>query len=499
VLHRDLKPHNVMLLRKGGAKLMDFGIARVLEEGRATRAGEVVGTPAYLPPEFLDSALTSDVRSDVYLAGNLLLELLTFRPRGILAKHRADCPPAWAALVHEAMRPDPDERPATIADFWKRLQTGQSHPPAAPVAKPSTGPTADPVTDYDRWKKQIEERKAQAARAAKVFDYARAVAILEAVPSNHRDNALLADWTGKRDRLAELWDRVESGWREMSEDELIEDLEEIVELHPDHPRAKPWLPQFGSTAERQRKKSGRNKVGTTIANRIGMQFAWVPRGESWLGGGDGKGGTKKFTLQQGLWCGVYPVTQAEWQAVLGDTPSHFKGNLRYPVERVSWNRVQEFVGKLNHQCSGDGLVYRLPTEEEWEYICRGGPLSQDQSKYHFYFARSKTELTPHPSNNLSSRQANFNGNYPAGYDDKGPYLQRPSDVGLYLPNPLGIYDLHGNVWEWTTSQAGCDRMIRGGGWNDPGAHGTASLRSWREPGNAYDDLGFRVLAVPLRK
>ena len=184
---------------------------------------------------------------------------------------------------------------------------------------------------------------------------------------------------------------------------------------------------------------------------VEMKFAWVPPGESWLGGGGGKPGTKQFTLKEGLWCGVYPVTQAEWQAVMGDNPSQFKDNPRYPVETVSWNRVQDFIKELNQRKREEGLLYRLPTEEEWEYICRGGPLSQDQSKYHFYFARSKSDLTPAPSNDLSSTQANFNGNYPAGSAAKGPYLQRPCDVGLYLPNPLGIYDLHGNVWEWTSS------------------------------------------------
>ena len=64
-----------------------------------------------------------------------------------------------------------------------------------------------------------------------------------------------------------------------------------------------------------------------------MKFAWVPPGKSWLGGGGGKPGTQEFTLPQGLWCGVYPVTQAEWQAVMGNNPSHFKGNPRTPWSR----------------------------------------------------------------------------------------------------------------------------------------------------------------------
>jgi formylglycine-generating enzyme required for sulfatase activity len=230
----------------------------------------------------------------------------------------------------------------------------------------------------------------------------------------------------------------------------------------------------------------RGKVGYTITNSLDMKFAWVPPGQSWLGGGGGKPGSTPFTLPAGLWCGVYPVTQAEWQAVMGDTPSFFKNHRRYPVESVSWDRVQEFLAQLNKKATGDGLLYRLPTEQEWEYICRGGPLSQQQqSAYHFYFSRAKTDLTPAPTNDLSDEQANHGGN-----------LDHPSDVGSYLPNPLGIYDLHGNVWEWTSSSEGSDRVVRGGGWRTRAALCAAADRVWREPGDAGRVRGFRVLAVP---
>jgi formylglycine-generating enzyme required for sulfatase activity len=240
-------------------------------------------------------------------------------------------------------------------------------------------------------------------------------------------------------------------------------------------------------------------IPATKSNSLGMQFAWVPPGESWLGGGGGAPGKKNFTLQPpGLWCGVYPVTQEEWQAVMGDNPSHFKGNPRYPVECVSYDVVEKFIDKLNRKCSEDGLSYRLPTDEEWEYICRGGPISQDQSKYGFYFARSKTDLTPDPSNGLSSTQANFDGNYPAGSAANGPYLERPCDVGLYLPNPLGIYDLHGNVSERISSPQGSKGRGRGGSWRGRSYH-CAAWGSSDCGAPESEDLGFRLLAVPSGK
>jgi formylglycine-generating enzyme required for sulfatase activity len=101
-----------------------------------------------------------------------------------------------------------------------------------------------------------------------------------------------------------------------------------------------------------------------------------------------------------------------------------------------------------------------------------------------HFARSRTDLTPAPTNDLSSSQANFGGS------------GRTSEVGLYLPNPLGIYDLHSNVWEWTSSPEGSSRVVRGGGWRNQAASCTASYRDWDVPGNSFSSLGFRLLAVP---
>ena len=170
---------------------------------------------------------------------------------------------------------------------------------------------------------------------------------------------------------------------------------------------------------------------------------------------------------------------------MGSNPSHFKGNPRYPVESVSWDDVQKLLERLNGR--GDGFSYRLPTEQEWEYICRGGPIEQHQSTYHYYFARSKADLTPNSTNDLSNKQANF-----------GLQLQTPSDVGEYLPNPLGIYDLHGNVWEWTSKLEGSACVIPGGSWGNLAGLCTSAYRGGRAPDFSSNCLGCRLLAVPQR-
>src|SRR5262249_21262303 len=131
-----------------------------------------------------------------------------------------------------------------------------------------------------------------------------------------------------------------------------------------------------------------------------------------------------------------------------------------------------------------------PTEEEWEYACRGGARSKEECSFDFYLDQ--------PTNDLSSTQANFNGNYPAGSAAKGPYLGRTTKVGSYPPNRLGFYDLHGNVWEWTDSVGGSDRVVRGGGWDCVGPLCLAAVRDWVAPADRYSGLGFRLARVPVR-
>jgi formylglycine-generating enzyme required for sulfatase activity len=169
------------------------------------------------------------------------------------------------------------------------------------------------------------------------------------------------------------------------------------------------------------------------------------------------------------------------------------------VESVTWNDAQEFIKKLNEKEKGKGYQYRLPTEAEWEYACRGGATSEVECMYHFYFAK--------PTNDLSSIQANFNGGSPFGEADKGPYLGRTTKVGSYPPNKVGLHDMHGNVWQWCEDlweKGASTHVYRGGGWSSGGE----SCRAWNRYGDARvvggegvtirTNLGFRLVRVPVR-
>jgi formylglycine-generating enzyme required for sulfatase activity len=205
--------------------------------------------------------------------------------------------------------------------------------------------------------------------------------------------------------------------------------------------------------------------------------------------------------------GVYLVTQEQYQKVMDVNPSGFTrqngGGPDHPVDSVNWSDAVTFCAKLS-ALPGElraGREYRLPTEAEWEYACRAGTTTP------FHFGSS-----------LSSREANFNGDeYPYGGAEKGPYLKKTTPVGSYKPNPWGLYDMHGNVWQWCADWAdsnyykrsprqdppgpasGNCRILRGGSWLDNGGNLRSASHVWNVPDGRYSNFGFRVVASPASR
>jgi formylglycine-generating enzyme required for sulfatase activity len=267
-----------------------------------------------------------------------------------------------------------------------------------------------------------------------------------------------------------------------------------------------WL-VFGRAGKGKVEPKPPAPVDDKFTNSLGMQFVLVPKGSFWMGGEGGKPGEKQVPIPRDFYLAAQEVTQGQWQAVMGNNPSWFsragggKDKVKdirdeelkeFPVENVSWNDAQEFVKRMNarEKDKKSGRVYRLPSEAEWEYACRGGASSPEECSYHFYLDR--------PANDLSSAQANFDGNYPAGNAPKGKYLERPAKVGSYPSNRLGIHDLHGNVWEWCEDSynEGSVRVIRGGSWSYIGSNCRAAGRDRGAPAARSNDLGFRLVQIP---
>ena len=154
------------------------------------------------------------------------------------------------------------------------------------------------------------------------------------------------------------------------------------------------------------------------------------------------------------------------------------GGPEHPVEQVSWDDVQEFLKKLNAKESESGWLYRLPTEAEWEYACRGATPSQKDCAFDFYFDE--------PTNDITTNLANFNNE-----------LKHTSKVGSYKPNVLGLYDMHGNVWEWCDDNVfgGSDRVFRGGSWDTSGRRCQAADRGTGKRSLRSFHVGFRLARV----
>jgi formylglycine-generating enzyme required for sulfatase activity len=270
----------------------------------------------------------------------------------------------------------------------------------------------------------------------------------------------------------------------------------------------------GSEATVRRKGCQPAEAVRERSEDILMTFVRLPKATFYMGWGSDHAEPLKITkgkkteIKEDFEIAVHDVTQGQWQAVMGENPSYFArfGGGRnevksisdeelklFPVESVSWDDAQEFLKKLNEKEAGHGYLYRLPTEAESEYACRGGATSEEECSYHFYFDK--------PTNDLSSERANFNGNAPWGNAPRGPYLGRPTRVGAYPSNRLGLCDMHGNVWQWTDSlwaEANSERVSRGGCWYHYGANCQAAERYGSAPSRRSNFLGFRLARVPVR-
>ncbi len=252
-----------------------------------------------------------------------------------------------------------------------------------------------------------------------------------------------------------------------------------------------------------------------LTSSIGLRLALIPAGSFWMGSPASESGRyadedprHRVEISRAFYLGVYPVTQQEYQRVMGSNPSHFRhggpgaplvsaiDTSSFPVERISWDDAQAFCRKLSAlpEEAQAGRVYRLPTEAEWEYACRAG-----------------TTMVFHFGNSLSSDRANIDGKRPEGDDAlPGRSLERTCAVGSYPANAFGLHDMHGNVWEWCADwfeetyyerspgrdpagpTTGFRRVLRGGSWFGGARFCRSAYRYRYEPDAQHNEFGLRV-------
>jgi uncharacterized protein (TIGR02996 family) len=254
------------------------------------------------------------------------------------------------------------------------------------------------------------------------------------------------------------------------------------------------------------------KVEPCLPRRVSsccqMVFTLIPPGTFKMGSLGREAGrmndeqSHSVKITKGFWLGIYPVTQGEYRTLMGKNPSFFNSRKkickgleadRLPVEMVSWDDTQKFLAELNKRDADQiqGWRYRLPTEAEWEYACRGGM----SNRWPFHFG---SEIT--------TEIANFES-----FD--GPNLDRTSVVGSYPPNAFGLYDMHGNVDEWVNdwcdyeyyprspaedppgAEIGTSKMIRGGSWRGEEDDCRAAVRIGERVERKEENIGFRVALV----
>jgi formylglycine-generating enzyme required for sulfatase activity len=221
----------------------------------------------------------------------------------------------------------------------------------------------------------------------------------------------------------------------------------------------------------------------------------------------------RVNLQE-FYLGKYPITQEQYQAVMGNNPSHFKNNPKNPVEQVTWNDAQEFCKKLNQLT---GKKYRLPTEAEWEYACRAGT----QTRY--YFDEDQSVLKEYAWYGDNSGDSFLDtikiwGADPNWENHRKKLMDnncKTHPVGQKKPNEWGLYDISGNVWElcedpWHDSYADkpeniknngniiwlsgdeSRQILRGGSWDNDSRYCHSTFRYWYNAVGRYDDIGFRL-------
>lgn len=504
VVHRDIKPANIMQTMAGRVVVMDFGIARAALMSSLTVTGTTIGTPAYMSPEQA-MGRKADARTDLYALGVVLYQALIGRvpfeadtPVATLLQHAHQPPPdmrqirpeipIWLDLVVRCcLAKDPNSRYQRADDLCADLREG-TRSGRAPVAEAlarapgfaqATVPTV--FSGADKVPGAAGRRKAigliMALIAVLAIGILGAIAFIVFPLMGSQANYVKAGGGDKSSTATVPSARGNSG--EQGQGEVTSSSQDgtvPAKATPGEANVAPLV------------------LGSDFVEDLGdgsrLAMVYIPGGNFRMGSPASEKeigtdeGPQHFVTVGPFWSGKYEVTQAQWQAVMGDNPSKFLGDDR-PVERISWNNAEEFCRRLSSQTGRD---YRLPTEAQWEYACRAG------SGTRYFFGSSAGPL----------------GDY-AWFDKLSGGASHT--VGQKSPNPWGLYDMYGNVWEWCedtyhASYAGAPadgsawtvggdgRVLRGGSWLSYAKRCRSAFRDKGTPAGRYNYIGLRVVVLP---